>query len=157
MKLCSKAVVDAATLNEYFHSSDTFATRLGIQIVEASNDHAVATMPIEAIHRNGMGNAHGGAIFSLADMAFAAAAHASGIFFVSAQASISYLEPGRIGPLRGVAKKVRCGKTLGIFEVNIYDADNTHVALATITGYSTQIPIEKLHEYREKKAHNDKN
>ncbi len=150
MQVCSKAVVDAATLNDYFHSSDTFATRLGIQIVEASQDHAVATMPLEAIHRNGMLNAHGGAIFSLADMTFAAAAHATGIFFVSAQASISYLEPGRVGPLRGVAKKIRCGKTLGIYEVNIYDADDTHVAVATITGYSTQIPIEELQKYRNK-------
>ncbi len=148
MKVNEKAKIDVKALNDYFHHSDSFATRLGIEIVEVGEDYAVATMPLTETHRNGMGNAHGGAIFSLADMSFAAAAHASGLFFVSAQASISFLEPGRVGPLRGRSTKVRCGKTLGIYDVRIYDADETLVAIGTITGYNTNIPIEELDSYK---------
>ncbi len=141
--------IDAQVLNEYFHNSDTFATRLEIEIIEACDGYAVASMPLTAMHRNGMGNAHGGAIYSLVDMAFAAVAHTSGQFFVTAQASITYLEPGRIGPLRAEAKKIRTGKTLGIYEVRVLDENAVLVAIATITGYNTKVPIDRLLEYRE--------
>ncbi len=136
--------IDAQILNDYFHSSDTFATRLDIEIVEACDGCAIARMPLSPMHRNGMGNAHGGAIYSLVDMAFAAVAHASGRFYVTAQASITYLEPGRIGPLRAEAHKIRAGKTLGIYEVRVTDVDEVLVAIATITGYNTKVPIKQL-------------
>ncbi len=148
MKITEKTVIDVEILNDYFHHSDSFATRLGIEIVEVGPDCAVAIMPINEMHKNGMGNAHGGAIFSLADMAFAAAAHASGIFFVSAQANISFLEPGRVGPLRGEAKQVRFGRTLGIYNIRILDALDNLVAIGTITGYNTHIPIHELDNYK---------
>ncbi len=148
MKITEKTVIDVDSLNDYFHHSDSFATRLGIEIVEVGPDCAAAIMPLNDMHRNGMGNAHGGAIFSLADMTFAAAAHASGVFFVSAQANLSFLEPGRVGPLRGEAKQIRVGRTLGIYNVRILDALETLVAIGTITGYNTHIPISDLEKYR---------
>ncbi len=142
-KMCSP-VLDAVALNKYFQESDSFAAHLNIEIIEISAEHSVATMPLTDLHRNGMGHAHGGAIYSLVDMAFAAAAHASGSFFVTVQSSISYLEPGRLGPLRAVAKTVRCGKTLGTYDVRVYDSDDTVVAVATMTGYNTHISVTTL-------------
>ncbi len=141
--------IDAAKLNAFLTKSDSFASRLGIEIVEITNSYAVARMPLTDIHRNGMGNAHGGAIYSLVDMAFVAASHTSGEFFVTAQSSITYLEPGRIGPLKAVAEKVRCGRTLGSFEIRVFDVDETLVAISLITGYNTRIPIEIPHENAE--------
>ncbi len=145
---CSNSF-DAAVLNDYFHHSDSFATRLEIEIVEVGEDYAIASMPLTPTHRNGMQNAHGGAIYSLVDMAFAAASHASGSFFVTAQTSITYLEPGRIGPLRGIAQRIRCGKTLGTYEIRVLDSDETLVAIAIITGYNTKIPITSLQQLAE--------
>ncbi len=142
--------IDAAALNEYFHHSDSFATRLDIEIIEVGEDYAVASMPLTPMHRNGMQNAHGGAIYSLVDMAFAAASHASGQFYVTVQTSITYLEPGRVGPLLGKAQKIRCGKTLNTYEVRVTDSDDTIVAIAIITGYNTKIPISDLHSTQEK-------
>ena len=55
-------------------------------------------MPLDERHRNGMGHAHGGAIFALVDMTFATVSNAAGLYCVNAQTNISYLEPGRIGP-----------------------------------------------------------
>ncbi len=151
MKIKGTALVDAETLNAYFHDSDTFATRLEISIVEVSDSHAVARMPLTEMHRNGMGNAHGGAIYSLVDMAFAAVAHASGQFFVTAQSSINFLEAGRTGPLEAVATKVRCGKTLGVYEVRVTDIGGTLVAIASMMGYNTKIPIDALQNHRKAK------
>ncbi len=149
MSIKCQGTVDAASLNDYFHHSDSFATRLGINIVEVGEDFAVAEMPLTPTHRNGMQNAHGGAIYSLVDMAFAAASHVSGEFFVTAQTSITYLEPGRIGPLRATAQKIRLGKTLGTFEIRVQDNDGTLIAIAIITGYNTKIPITKLNTCNE--------
>ncbi len=137
-------VLDAQSLNTYFRESDSFATGLDISITAIHEWGAEATMPLTSGHRNGLGHAHGGAIYSLVDMAFAAAAHASGTFFVTAQSSVSYLEPGRIGPLRAVAKKVRVGKTLGTYDVRVYDSDESLVAIATMTGYNTHVGIQNI-------------
>lgn len=128
-------------IRRYFNRSDTFAHHLGIELVQVAEDMGVATMPLNNEQRNGMRHAHGGAIFALADMAFAAAAHASGVYWVNAQSSISYLAPGRVGPLRGEARKIRRGHHLGVYEVRITDADGTLVAVATITGFNTETPL----------------
>lgn len=128
-------------IRRYFNRSDTFAQHLGIELLEVAEDHGVATMPLGNAQRNGMHHAHGGAIFALADMAFAAASHASGQYWVNAQSSISYLAPGRVGPLRGEARKIRRGRHLGVYEVRITDADGTLVAIATINGFNTETPL----------------
>lgn len=124
-------------IRRHFNRHDPFAGSLGIELLEVGEDRGVAVMPLDERHRNGMGHAHGGAIFALADMAFATVSNAGGMYCVNAQSSISYLEPGRIGPLRGEARRIRSGKRLGTYEVRITDADGTLVAVATITGYGT--------------------
>ena len=78
-------------VRNHFENHDTFAKHLGIELVKIDKGKGVATMPFDERHRNGMGQTHGGAIFALADMAFAAASNASGIFCVNAQTSISYV------------------------------------------------------------------
>lgn len=124
-------------IKNYFNTNDTFAQTLGIEVVEMGDGYGAATMPLEQKQRNGMGNAHGGAIFALMDMAFAAASHASGTYSVNAQSSISYLESGRVGPLRGEARKLRVGRRMSTYEVSITDADGTLVAAGIVTGYNT--------------------
>ena len=125
-------------IRRYLNTRDPYARLLSIEVIEAGPEHGVAVMPLDAQHRNGMGNAHGGSIFSLADMAFGAAACATGVYCVNAESNISYLAPGRIGPLRGEARKIRSGKRLGTYEVRITDADGTLVAVARITGCFTK-------------------
>lgn len=133
-------------IRQHIQKSDTFAAGLGIELMEVGLDYGVAIMPLTEKQRNGMGHAHGGAIFALADMAFAAVCCAQGVYNVNMQSSISYLEPGRIGPLRGEAHKIRAGKRTGTYEVRITDSDGTLVAVATITGYNTGIamPVETV-------------
>lgn len=137
-------VIDAPTLSAFFRRNDTFAAHLDVEITELGPDHAVAMMPLNALHRNGMRNAHGGAIFALADMAFGAAAAMSGSVFVSANASINYLAAGRTGPLRAEARKVRCGKNLGVYDIRITDGDDTLVAICTMTGANTRMTVAEV-------------
>ncbi len=122
-----------------FTEKDTFAKHLGIEIVKMEDGYAVVSMPFDERHKNGMGQTHGGAIFALADMSFAAASNAYDTVCVNAQSSISYIAPGREGPLTGVAQRVHEGRRLVTYEVKIHDATQTLVAIATITGYQKKI------------------
>lgn len=114
----------------------TLAGLLGIRVesFDAEGNGAVS-MPLDTRHLNVLGNAHGGAIFTLADMAFAAGCRGAGILCVSAQCSISYLLPGICGPLRAEAVPVRLGRTLAVYDIMVYDGDGRNIAKAVMTGY----------------------
>ena len=58
-----------------YFEKDRFATENGIVIEEVSPASAVCTMEITARHRNAEGGVMGGAIFTLVDLAYAAAAN----------------------------------------------------------------------------------
>ena len=113
-----------------------FESLLGIQWGEAPCDGCgVVTMPLEEKHQNRFKTAHGGAIFTLADMAFAAACRNLGISAVTSQSSISYLAPGVVSPLRAEATPVKIGRHLAIFDVLVSDGSGRAVAKAVMTGY----------------------
>lgn len=75
-----------------FFKRDRFATEAGIDIEHVEPGYAVASMKIEARHLNAGGVAQGGAIFTLADLAMAAAANAHGVLSFSIQSDIRFLE-----------------------------------------------------------------
>ena len=56
-----------------FIKKDKFCMFIGIELTEVSEGHAKAKMDIKEHHLNGVGIVQGGAIFTLADLAFAAA------------------------------------------------------------------------------------
>ena len=123
-------------MGEPVFKEDNFAALLGIEQIAAEKEgHGVVVMPLAAKHRNKMGSVHGGAIFTLVDMAFAAACKELGIHCVTAQSSISYLSSGSGTYLRAVAEPVKLGKHLAVFDVIVTDSNDRKVAKATITGY----------------------
>ena len=123
-------------MNELCFDKDGMYAQLGAHCEYSLPDgHGAVSMPLDDRHRNQMGNAHGGAIFTLADLAFAAACHGAGLLCVSAQCSISYLAAGHNGPLRAEASPVRLGRTLVVFDIMIYDGDGRNIAKAAMTGY----------------------
>ena len=121
--------------------ADTFAAYVGIKVIHSSPDLGIATMELTPEQRNGMGTAHGGVLFTLADMAFAATVYPRGVYWVNAQTSITYLTPGRKAPLRAESRPVRVGKSTATFEVRVLDSADTLVAIALITGHNTRVPI----------------
>ena len=123
-------------MNGPVFKEDKFAAMLGIVQEPCDKDgHGVVKMPLSTCHQNKMGNAHGGAIFTLTDMAFAAACKNLGIYCVSAQCSISYLAPGEGEYLRAEAEAVKVGRHLAVFDVLVTDSRKRKVATATMTGY----------------------
>jgi acyl-CoA thioesterase len=115
--------------------NDRFASRNGITLIKAEPGHAIAKMKLSVKHMNGVDLVQGGAIFTLADFAFAAASNISGNLTVSASASISYFKSPKGKFLKAVANEVSNNKKLCNYSVDIYDEVEDLVAKFQTTGY----------------------
>ena len=122
---------DLSTLKRYF-GRDAFAQACGIEIAEASEGRAVARVTIDDRHLNGIGIVHGGLLFTLADMAFAAAAHTRGRVAVAINNSITYIKAAQGKTLRAEASEVSRNSRLATYAVNVLD--ETGEVVATFQG-----------------------
>jgi len=109
--------------------NDQFARHVGIQILETREGFARVRMCIAPHHLNGMGMVHGGAIFSLADLAFEAACNSHGYQSVAINVSISYVKPASAGTLYAEAMEVATEGRLGCCTVRVTDDGGDLVAL----------------------------
>lgn len=129
-------------IKTHIENRDTFGRHLGITIVEAHEGYAKASMPLDERHKNGVGLAHGGAMFALADIAFAAAANASlGNAVLNVSTAASYIKAGTAGPLEAEAKAVSSGRRMVVYEVRVRDARGVLLSQFQITGYRTDTPM----------------
>ncbi len=131
------------TLKEFF-KNDRYAALSGVELLEVSEGYALARMEIKECHLNAGNSVQGGAIFTLGDLAFAAAVNACGRAAVSLQTSIYYHKGISAGTLFAEAKAIRVGKTTGTFDVPIRDQDGELIATFVATAYrmDTQLPVE---------------
>ena len=105
---------------------DLFAETLGIQTLEAKDGYSKVTMKVQKSHLNGLGFTHGGAIFSLADYAFAEACNFGDNMAVALQVSINFLRPTVEGEiLTAEALRVSDGKTTGLYNVTVKCGEKT--------------------------------
>ena len=119
-------------------SADRFATEAaGAKILEAEEGHALCAMDLLPIHLNAAGRPMGGAVFTLADFAFAVAANGfSDRVTVSQQTSITFLSPGKGHRFLAEARCLRAGRTTCLYTVEVRDEVGTKVAFVTINGYT---------------------
>lgn len=122
---------------------DRFAVENGMKLTKAEPGYAEARMEIQPEHLNGLGTVHGGAIFTLADYAFAGASNAKGLATVSCSSSISFFRPPKGKYIVAKASEVTSSRKLCTYNVDVFDEDDTLVARLTGTGY---IKSEKITE-----------
>jgi acyl-CoA thioesterase len=116
---------------------DHFAEALGIQLVESKDGYAKVTMKVEKNHTNALGYTHGGAVFSLADYAFAHACNYGDNVAVAVQVSINYLRPSVEGDvLTAEATRISDGKTTGLYQVIVKSGEK-------IVAYFTGLAFKK--------------
>lgn len=118
-----------------FFKKDRFAVENGVELVHVEPDCAHARMEISERHLNSYGAVMGGAIFTLADYAFAAAMNAKGGICVSSGANINFFHPPKGEYIIAKAKEVSSGRRLCTCNVDIFDAQGTLVARYTGNGY----------------------
>ncbi len=118
-----------------FFKNDRFAEHVGIELLEVSEGRAKAKMEIKEHHLNGVNIAHGGAIFSLADLAFAVASNSHRTIALGINANISYLKAAAGGTLIAEAKEVSLNLKLATYEVRVTDENNDLIAIFLGTVY----------------------
>ena len=119
-------------------SKDRFATeQTGVRIVEVGERYARCEMDVTERHRNAMGNVMGGALFTLADLAFAAAANHDELKWVSVCSTINYLSPASSGTLNAEARCLKQGRRTCVYTIDIHDNQNNAIATITTTGTNT--------------------
>ncbi|HPC96521.1 MAG TPA: PaaI family thioesterase [Sedimentisphaerales bacterium] len=104
-----------------FFKNDRFAEHCGIELVEVGEGRAKTRMKIEDRHLNGVNVVHGGAIFTLADLAFAAASNSHGTVAVAINASIWYVKAGLSGTLLANAREVSLNPKLATYSIEVTD------------------------------------
>ena len=115
--------------------NDRFASSNDIHLVSLGKGEAVAEMLIVEKHLNGVNIIQGGALFTLADFAFAAASNSHGRIAVAANATISFFKGVSSGKLTAKAKEHSSGKTLATYVVDITDEAGNKIALFSGTAF----------------------
>ena len=84
------------------------------------------------------GSLEGGVVSTLADVAGAscAAMNLTSQLVATQDMSISFLAPGRVGPIRATAEPLRVGRTNAVVEVRVIDTgkDDRLIAVALLTA-----------------------
>jgi acyl-CoA thioesterase len=111
-----------------FFKNDRFATLAGIVIEEVKPGYCKASMKIEDKHLNSVNVVQGGAIFTLADYAFALAVNSRGQLALAINANISFMKGKSSGTLYAIAREVADPKRIGVYEVDVVDEEGVTIS-----------------------------
>ena len=126
------------TLKEFF-KGDHFAVLAGCELLEIREGYARAKMTVEEHHLNGGNFCQGGAIFTLADLAFAAAVNSHLVLTVSTSSNISFFRSVPLGAtVYAEARELVNHHRMPYAEVRVTDEQQRLVAIFTSSGYRKQ-------------------
>lgn len=126
------------TLKEFF-KGDRFAVLAGCKLLDIRQGYARASMTVAEHHLNGGNFCQGGAIFTLADLAFAAAVNSHLVLTVSTSSNISFFRSVPLGEtIYAEAQELVDHKRMPYAEVRITDSQQRLVAIFTSSGYRKQ-------------------
>lgn len=116
-------------------ANDRYATDNGAVIEGVGDGYARIVMELDDHHYNAVGGVMGGAIFTIADFAFAVASNWQDKTVVSQTAQITYL--GRVKGKRMIAeaRQMKDGRSMCYYVVDVTDELGNRVAHVTSSGF----------------------
>ena len=111
-----------------FFANDRYAALTGVGIIEAGKGYCRTSLEIEDKHLNAANVVQGGAIFTLADLAFAIASNSHGQLALAINVNISYLNSVSRGTLYATATEVNEPNRLGAYDVLVTDDQQRIIA-----------------------------
>jgi len=122
------------TLKEFF-LNDRFAVGAGVELLDVKPGYAKARMLITPNHLNGGNVCQGGALFTLADLAFAAAVNSHLTLTFSTTSTITFVQSVADGYVFAEATELVNHKRMPFAEVKITDEKGQTIAIFTSSGY----------------------
>ncbi|MDO4608478.1 MAG: PaaI family thioesterase [Clostridia bacterium] len=117
------------------YKNDRFATNAGCKIVEADSDKVICEMEITENLLNAHGSVMGGAMFTLADLAFAVTSNLNGIPSVAIESNIRFYSATKGTKLIATCKTDKDGRNLGHYTVEIKDDLGKKIAGYTAVAF----------------------
>jgi acyl-CoA thioesterase len=121
-----------------FFAADAFASNAGVHIDSVSENSVVCSLEIGSGHLNAGGGVQGGAIFTLADLAFAVHSNMALVcgedtgLTVAQSCSISFLKATRGTRLIATSSCLSKGKTISVYRITV--KDDLGMPIAEFTG-----------------------
>lgn len=118
------------------YQHDAFSKWLGIEIIDVKKGFCKCSLKIREEMTNGLGIAHGGITYSLADSTLAFASNSEGRKAVSIETSVSHLESLTAGDIiTATSESVGGNHKIGIYIIKITDQHMKTVASFKGTVY----------------------
>ena len=116
---------------------DAFANWLGATIETIKPGYAKVTLTVTEAMLNFHGMTHGGLVFALGDIAFAAASNSHGQTALALNVAISFLRPTGIGDhLVAEAKEVQLGGATALYDILVTEQNSQRlIAKSQATVY----------------------
>ena len=126
--------METQALKDFF-LHDEFARQNGIELVEIEEGYASTQVRIEPRHLNAGGFVQGGVLFTLVDLAFAAATNSHGTLTVTSTANITFVRGANSGIITAQAQELVNHHHLPFCEVRVTDDSGNLLAIFTASGY----------------------
>ena len=124
-----------------FFKADRFATQAGVELLDVKPGYAKARMLVTLEHLNAGGVCQGGALFTLADLAFAAVANSHKLLTLSISSNITFLRSVKQGYVYAEAQEVFNHHRIPFIEVRLTDESGEPVAIMTSSGYRKDVEL----------------
>ncbi|MDR2870275.1 MAG: PaaI family thioesterase [Deferribacteraceae bacterium] len=115
---------------------DHFCRMVGVELMACDISYAKVKLQLRDDHINAQGITHGGAIFTLMDMAAGVAMRNSGKVGVTLSTNITYLRPSSIGgTLYAEATLLNETRRINTFDVKLRNEEGTLLAVSQAMMY----------------------
>ena len=128
-----------------FFKNDRFADTSGAKIDTITPEEIVCSLQIEDRHLNAGNKVQGGAIFTLADFAFAVASNyddlTAGInnITVSHSSNIVFFKPAAGKKLTAKSRCIQKGRKLSVYRITVTDDNGSEIAEMTGNAYTVSL------------------
>ena len=124
------------TLKDFLNSGDRFAAGSGARLTEVTPGYASAILEVTSAHLNAGGVCQGGAIFTLADLVFAALVNQCENLTFAINSTIYYHVSARAGDTLRAEGRLSCAHhRIPTAEVEVTNQDGVHIATFTGQAY----------------------
>ena len=124
------------TLKDFLNHGDVFAKNAGARIVEIREGYSRAEMVVAKEHLNAGGVCQGGALFTLADLAFAAVSNSRGKLTFGLENTISFLHSAYEGDtLTAEATETLNHHKIPYCEINVNNQQGNLICVMTGLAY----------------------
>ena len=107
----------------------------GIVVEELDVDHCICSMELRPEQTNPNGYAHGGVLFTIADVTASALARADGRNYSTLDSDVHFLRNVKKGRIIGEASIIRRGKTSVVVDTVIRAEDGKELVRVTVTMF----------------------